>query len=84
MGLFSSKKHNPQIVKEFEALMVKGASESENEFLDSLNKITTAIEYDDSYSTNDKLKIYELISQISNCAASQRTKYAAQLKKKLS
>ena len=82
MGLFS-KKSDRNIAKDFMSLFERGSEESENEFLDSLNAITTAVEEDGSYSTNDKLKIFELISQISNCSPVERTFYAKKLEKLL-
>ncbi|MBQ9329258.1 MAG: hypothetical protein IJ225_12090 [Solobacterium sp.] len=81
MGLF--RKHNNGIAPAFEKVMELGKRESESEFLDSLNLITVAVEKDDSYSVNEKLKIYELLSMIANCAPSQRTRYAKKLKRYL-
>ena len=81
MGLFH--KHNNGIAEAFEKVMELGKRETESEFLDSLNVITRIVETDDSYSTNQKLAIYELLSQISNCQPEQRQKYARRLMRKL-
>lgn len=77
MGLF--QKSNEEIRSKFEEVFNKGSQETESEFLDSLNAITTLVELEDSYSTNRKLKIYELLSQISNCSPKERHKYAKRL-----
>ena len=63
MGLF--RKHDPKIAAQFAEIIEQGTNQSESEFLDSLNVITRIVETDDSYSTNQKLAIYELLSQIS-------------------
>ncbi len=78
MGLFS-KKHDPAVVESFLNIMEQGASLEEVEFLDRLNMIVCTVERDDTYSTNEKLKIYELLSQISNCFPEERAKYAKKL-----
>ena len=77
MGLFH--KHNNGIAEAFEKVMELGKRETESEFLDSLNLITTAVVRDDSYTVNEKLKIYELLSMIANVAPSQRARYAKRL-----
>ena len=50
---------------------------------DSLNLIVKAVELDQTYSTDEKLKIYELLSQLSNCGPDQRDRYAKKLRKVL-
>ncbi len=77
MGLFH--KHNNGIAEAFDKVMELGKRESETEFLDSLNLITTAVEKDDSYTVNEKLKIYELLSMIANVSRDQRARYAKRL-----
>lgn len=81
MGLF--RKHDKKIAEKFKEIMTQGTSQTESEFLDSLNIITRIVETDDTYSTNEKLKIYELLSMISNCAPAKRQKYAGKLYKLL-
>ena len=82
MGLF--RKHNNGIARAFEKVMEHGTRETESEFLDSLNLIVNAVVEDDSYSINEKLRIYELLTMIANCAPSQRKKYAKKLTRVLS
>ena len=79
MGFF--RKHNNGIAPAFRKVMELGRRESETEFLDSLNLITVAVEKDDSYTVNEKLKIYELLSMIANVAPSQRARYAQRLER---
>ncbi len=79
MGLFH--KHNNGIAAAFRKVMELGQRETETAFLDSLNLITVAVEKDDSYTVNEKLKIYELLSMIANVAPTQRAKYAKRLER---
>ncbi|MBR2677451.1 MAG: hypothetical protein IKE28_11150 [Solobacterium sp.] len=77
MGLFH--KHNNGIAPAFEKVMEHGKRETESEFLDSLNLIVNAVVADDSYTINEKLKIYELLTMIANVAPSERPRYAKRL-----
>lgn len=77
MGLF--RKHNNGIAAAFQKVMEHGRRETESEFLDSLNLIVNAVVEDESYTINEKLKIYELLSMIANCSPSQRARYARRL-----
>ncbi|MBR4456708.1 MAG: hypothetical protein IKS32_10910 [Solobacterium sp.] len=77
MGFFH--KHDGRIAKAFLKVMELGKKETESEFLDSLNLITVAVEKDDSYTVNEKLKIYELLTMIANVSPAQRPKYAKRL-----
>ncbi len=81
MGLF--RKHDPAILAEFERVYQDGKHETESQFLESLNGFTVMIEKSKDYSTNSKLLIYELLSQISNCSPSERNRYYKKLKKAL-
>lgn len=81
MGLF--RKHDQAILKSFEQIIQEGKSQTESEFLDNLNKVIRLLEVDQTFSTNEKLKIYELLSQLSNCAPKDRTKYANRLIRKM-
>lgn len=81
MGLF--KTHDNGILQQFEQIFEEGKNLGETEFLDKLNVVTQAVEKDRSYSTNEKLKIYELLSQICNCAPEDRERYAKKLSKAL-
>lgn len=77
MGLF--KKHDSSIADRFNEIVAAGTNQTEDEFLDSLNEIVKLIEVNDSYSTNEKLKIYELLSLLSNSSAKQRLKISKKL-----
>ncbi|MBQ9046898.1 MAG: hypothetical protein IJ120_03260 [Solobacterium sp.] len=79
MGLFH--KRNPKINSRFRELFDNGVNETESEFLDSMNEVVRMVEYDTEYTTNDKLKIYELMSQLCNCSSSDRHKFARKLKR---
>lgn len=68
-----------EIRKRFMEVFEQGSSETESEFLDSLNEITTMVVKNETYSTNQKLKIYELLSQLSNCSPKERHKYAKKI-----
>lgn len=82
MGLFS-KKHDGEVLERFDAILLQASSMTESEFLDSMNIIVCAVERDSTYKTNEKLKIYELISKISNCLPTERKSYAKKLRKAL-
>ena len=81
MGLF--KKHDGSIAKRFDEIFEAGATQAESEFLDSLNEIIKMIEVDSSYSTNEKLKIYELLSLMNNSSSTSRPKLANKIRKAL-
>lgn len=46
---------------------------------DKLNITMVAVEKDDDYSAKEKLKIYDLLSQITNCEPKERIKYTKKL-----
>ena len=77
MGLF--RRHDNNIAAAFEKVMEYGKYESEKEFVDSLNLITNEVAKSDDYSTNEKLKIYELLTIIANCSSRERGRYAKRL-----
>ena len=81
MGLF--KKHDGSIAKRFDEIFEAGATQAESEFLDSLNEIIKMIEVDSSYSTNEKLRIYELLSLMNNSSSTSRHKIANKIRKAL-
>ena len=81
MGLF--RKHDGSIAKRFDEIFTAGANQAESEFLDSLNEIVKMIEVDSSYSTNEKLKIYEYLSLMNNSSATDRPKIAKKIRKAL-
>ena len=82
MGLFS-RSHNNGVAEQFEQIFKAGEKMTEQEFLDHLNVIVRAVDIDRTYTTNQKLKSYELLSQISNCSAADRHNYAQKLVKAL-
>lgn len=77
MGFFH--KHEATVAKAFKKVMEDGKTETESRFFEHLNEIVKMIETDKSYTTNEKLAIYELISQLSNCAPQERTHFAKKL-----
>ena len=77
MGLFH--RHNNNIALAFERVMEYGKTETEKEFVDSLNLITNEVAKNDDYTTNEKLKIYELLTIIANYSPSERSRYAKRL-----
>jgi hypothetical protein len=81
MSLFH--KHDGRIAQAFDEAFAQGRGESEREFIDSLNPIVVMVEEDAGYSTNEKLRIYELLSKMSNCTPEERPKYAKKLKRAL-
>lgn len=82
MGFFHQ--HEATIAKAFEKVMEAGKTETESRFFEHLNEIVKMVETDKSYTTNEKLAIYELISQLSNCAPPDRTRFAKKLLRILS
>ena len=82
MPLFH-RKHNSTALKTFQEVFEAGKNETESEFLDSLNEVVRVIEVDKSFTTNEKLHIYELLSQRSNCSPQERQHYAKKLSKAL-
>ncbi len=82
MGLFG-KKHNPEIIELFDHILKNGTHISEDEFRINMNDITYLVEHDKTYSTDEKLKIYELVSQISNCTPAERERYSRKLRRHL-
>lgn len=49
---------------------------SQKEFVDKLNPIVLQVETDNRYNTKSRLKIFDLLSILSNCDVKQRKKYA--------
>ncbi len=76
-------KHNPETGKTFTGNMKGCEKMTEKELLDSVNLTVLAVEHDDSYSTKERLKIYSLLTSLSNCAEKERPKYAKKVSKLL-
>jgi hypothetical protein len=51
--------------------------------LNHLNDTIVAVETDDSYNTKEKLKIYSLITSLSNSEGKERKKFAKKIVKAL-
>ncbi len=76
-------KHNPQNRSQFDENM-KGLEDfDEQTLLDRLNKTIVTVELDNSYNTDQKLKIYSLISTLSNSEGKQRKKIARKISRAL-
>ena len=56
---------------------------SEQELMDAVNHTVVDVELDDNYSTKQKLKIYAVLTSLSNCSEKERKKYAKKVKKLL-
>ena len=72
-------KHDPKIRTDFlEA--TKGCEKmKESELTEALKPTVLIIEKDDSYSTNAKLRIFSLLTSLSNCAERERPKYVKKI-----
>lgn len=76
-------KHDPSIQSEFLNAMNGCEKMKEAQLQEALNPTVLTIEKDDSYSTKAKLKIFSLISSLSNCAEKERPKYVKKIAKAL-
>lgn len=75
--------HNKQSAAKFETNMNGVESFNEQQLMDAVNKTVVDVELDDSYSTKQKLKIYAVMTSLSNCAEKERKKFAKKVKKLL-
>ncbi len=69
-------KHKPEILQNFMAASRGCEAMDEKELLDKLNPTISAVEKDDTYSTSAKLKIFSLLTSMTNCAPKERGRYA--------
>jgi hypothetical protein len=76
-------KHDNKIAEKFQDSVKDLDSMSEQDLLDRMNETIKAVEVDDSYNTNDKLKIYSLITSLSNSEGNDRKKFANKIFKAL-
>ena len=76
-------KHDPKTGAEFLRLMDGCTDMAENDFQNNLKPTILAVELDDSYNTNEKLKIFSLLSSLSNCSENERQKYVKKIYKVL-
>ncbi len=73
-----SKKNKDASAEFFKAM--EGCDKFEDsDLLDRLNPTILHVEKDDSYSTSRKLKIFALISSLSNCSEKERKKYVRKI-----
>lgn len=56
---------------------------SEHDLNDKLNETMVEVEVNENYTTKEKLKIYELLSSLSNCEEKERNKFVKKLGKAL-
>ena len=76
-------KHDPNTAESFLKLMDGCGTMPENVFQDNLKPTVLAVELDDSYNTKEKLKIFSLLSSLSNCSENERQKYVKKIYKVL-
>lgn len=76
-------KHNPTIAASFRAAMNQYDIFSEQELMERLNQTIVDVEQDDSYNTKQKLKIYALITSLSNCEVKGRRKFIKKIYREL-
>ena len=74
-------KHDPDIVKYFEDALKGCENFSENDLLNAINPTILAVEKEDSYSTKEKLKIYSLLTTLTNSEPNERVKYVKKVAK---
>jgi len=76
-------KHDNKIADKFQDSVKNLDSMSEQELLDRMNETIKTVEINDSYNTNEKLKIYSLITSLSNSEDNDRKKFANKIYKAL-
>ena len=72
-------KHDPAISKNFTEATAGCENMKEQELLDAINPTVYVLEKDDSYSTSAKLKIFSLLTSLSNCAPKERAKFVRKI-----
>lgn len=72
-------KHDKNIQVSFLEAMKGCETMKEAQLQEALNPTVLTIEKDDSYSTSAKLKIFSLISSLTNCAEKERPKYVKKI-----
>lgn len=72
-------KHDPNIQKQFAEALQGSEKMGEFELLDAIRPTILILEKDDTYNTSQKLKIFSLITSLSNCAEKERPKYVRKL-----
>lgn len=77
------KKHNPDIQNEFEINMEGYEQFTEEDLVERLNPTILSVEKAENYSIKQRLQIFDLITQISNCSVRERKKFIKKLRKTL-
>lgn len=72
-------KHDPNNYMNFQEAMHGCEKMEEADLQEALKPTILVIEKDDSYSTSAKLKIFSLITSLSNCANRERPKYVRKI-----
>lgn len=75
--------HNKQTSAQFEVNIDQAEKLTEQELMDAVNETVKCVELDSSYTTKQKLKIYSVLTSLSNCSERERKKYAKRVKKLL-
>ncbi len=68
-------RHDQMVAAMFSKTMRGCERFSERDLLDALSPTILRIETDDSYSTDEKLKIFSALTSLSNCAERDRPKF---------
>lgn len=76
-------KHDAKTAETFKQNMAEFSTMAEQDLLDRLNETIVAVETDDSYNTSQKLKIYALITSLSNSDVKERKKFVNKIYKAL-
>ena len=76
-------KHDPKNAETFQTNLRDLDTMSEQDLLDHLNQTIVTVETDDSYNTKEKLKIYSLITLLSNSDEKERKKFVIKIYKAL-
>lgn len=72
--------HNEQTRALFETSMNGVNTFQEQQLMDAVNETVKKVELDHDYSTKQKLKIYSVLTSLSNCSEKERKKYAKKVK----
>lgn len=72
-------KHNPENASSFLERMNDAEKMEEADLLEALQPTILTVEKDDTYSTSAKLKIFSLITSLSNCAPKERKRFVKKI-----
>lgn len=76
-------KHDQKIADQFQKNLSDVEKLDEQELLNRLNETIKAVEADDDYAPQEKLKIYALITSLDNCDDKDRMKFVRKIYKAL-